>query len=68
MSDKFTLSAMERTSALWLKLAAHFEEELKTLRKKNDSDLPELVTWKTRGRIAQLNEILTLGQSPRDGP
>lgn len=56
------LSDIERKSAVWLKLKAHLEERLENHRSKNDGDLSGDLTAKTRGRIAEIKELLKLGE------
>ena len=57
-----TLTEQERHSAVWLKLQAHMEYRLASLRSQNDGDLTMDETIKLRGRVAQLKELLALGQ------
>lgn len=59
------LTDADRISPTWQKLKKSFEQELQTLRMKNDNETPEEVTAKIRGRIAMLKEILRLGEEPR---
>lgn len=69
-SDELQLSEDELRSALWMKLAAHFENKLIRYRKKNDGNLGTDDTARLRGRIAEVKEILALdtrtGSSDRD--
>lgn len=60
MSD--VLTDLERKSAVWLKLKAHLEARLVTQRTKNDGDLSTDLTAKTRGRIAEIKELIALGE------
>lgn len=59
-----TLTNLEKQSALWLKLEAHLNETLTSLRSQNDGDLSAEATSRLRGKIAQLKLILALGVSP----
>lgn len=61
MSEE-VLSDLERKSAVWLKVKAYYEKRLATQRSKNDGDLPAEITAKTRGRIAEIKELLALGE------
>jgi hypothetical protein len=60
------LDRYEVDSALWKRLKAHIEEEIRIQRAKNDGDQEVVETAKIRGRIAQLKALLALGeiQSP----
>lgn len=66
MKLPFTLSTEERSSALWKKLMAHFDERLQTYRKQNDSPKGEIETASLRGRIEELKSIQRLDAEPRD--
>lgn len=48
------------TSQLWIKLKAHWEKELETLRFQLEGDKPDLMTAKLRGRIAEIKTNLSL--------
>jgi hypothetical protein len=50
----------ERKSPLWQKLRKHFENELMSLRERNDADLTELETARLRGKVKQVKEFLLL--------
>jgi hypothetical protein len=64
MSD-FALTEHERDSGLWKRLARHMEAERDVLRERNDDmQLDERITAATRGRIAQLTDLLALGKAP----
>lgn len=67
MSD-FALTPGERQHPLWLKLKAHLEERLAGHRLKNDNNLTQDETQKVRGRIAELKELLKLGEEPKTLP
>ena len=54
------LTRLEQSSSVWLKLQAHVNERIDTLRSQNDGELSEVVTAKLRGRIAELKQILAL--------
>ena len=58
------LSRADRESPTWLKLKAHLETKLQSLREKNDVLLDEAHTARLRGRIAQVKECLALGDDP----
>lgn len=63
----FVLNQADRDSGLWQRLKQHLESERDLLRRKNDSPLlDDRTTAVTRGRIAQLNELLAL-DSPAPG-
>ena len=55
-----TLEEHEIKSALWQKLREHYEQELATLRKKNDADMGLEATAKLRGRILAVKDFLLL--------
>lgn len=69
MADEaVTLSVAERQSAVWLKIKAHLERRLDDQRKRNDGNLTADDTAKTRGRIAEIKELLKLGDAPKQVP
>jgi len=59
------LSDAELNSPLWLKLLAHWNEELSALRSSNDGDLDELKTAALRGRIKQIKRDIEIGVAPK---
>lgn len=59
------LAPHDRQNPLWLKLKAHYEERLATLRKQNDGDQDAEKTAAIRGRIREVKEFLEMGV---DGP
>ncbi len=61
--DRFTLNDVERMSQLWQKIKRHYQERLETLRKKNDSQMPEAQRGVVLGQIQEVKELLSL-----DGP
>lgn len=56
------LELHERQSALWKKLAGHVAERIETLRRKNDGDLNDTQTARLRGALAELKQLLELGE------
>lgn len=62
-AGELTLTPIELRSGLWLKLVAHYEKELHSLRVKNDGNLQPEETAKTRGRIAEIKKLLALDPS-----
>ena len=58
-----TLTPIEQQSAVWKKLSSHMAARLDELRRKNDGDASEVETARTRGRIAQLKELLALADA-----
>lgn len=67
MSEE-VLTKLERDSAVWMKIKAHLEKRLAAQRLKNDGDHSMEVTAKTRGRIAELKELLTIGEEQKRLP
>ena len=55
------LTDAELNSPLWLKLLAHWKDELTTVRALNDGELDEIKTAALRGRIKQIKRNLELG-------
>lgn len=63
------LDAIETRSAVWIKLHTHLRSQLQTLRERNDgAQLDAIETARLRGRIAQVKEILALGQPEPEQP
>ena len=58
--DTAVVTELERQSALWLKLKAHVEKRIASLRARNDNDKNAEETAKLRGRIAELKLIAAL--------
>ncbi|EKD97507.1 MAG: hypothetical protein ACD_23C00889G0003 [uncultured bacterium] len=56
-----TLTDAELNCQLWLKLLAHWNDELSALRASNDGDMDELKTAALRGRIKQIKRNLDIG-------
>ncbi len=57
------LTQGEHNDPLWLKLVAHYEKRLATLRAQNDNAPTEETTARLRGRIAEVKDFLKLGIS-----
>jgi hypothetical protein len=61
------LSAMDVQSQTWIKLKAHVEARIDSLRARNDGDLDQIATAKLRGSIKAYLNLLTLAQpAPAD--
>lgn len=58
------LDANDKKSPLWVKIKTHYEQRLEMLRRKNDKRRSDEETDYLRGRIAEVKELLTLGDSP----
>ena len=58
------LTRSERHSALWLKIVAHLDEKLMTRRVQLEAPLDLDSTNRTRGRIAELKDLLKLNEEP----
>ena len=58
------LTPGEVQTVVWLKIQAHFQDRLASMRKRNDNPLSELETATLRGRIAEIKEILSLAEPP----
>lgn len=54
------IDKIERETALWAKIRAHYEERLLTLRMQNDGDKSQDETAKIRGRIAEVRLLLNM--------
>lgn len=61
------LDALDKRSALWQKLDAHWRTRLGILRRKNDGFLSHEETIRLRGEISQLKAFLALCGEPGDG-
>jgi len=61
------LDAIDKRTALWLKLEAHWRERLDILRRRNDGALSPDETQRLRGEISQLKAFLALSGEPGDG-
>ena len=57
------LTPDEAASPVWLKLKKVMQAEIDYLRRQNDRDLDERKTARLRGRIVQLNAMLTWGDA-----
>lgn len=58
---EFRLEKGDLSSPTWSKLRRHMEAQLDKLRRENDKDADPVRTAKLRGRIAQLKNLLALG-------
>ncbi|HUT87052.1 MAG TPA: hypothetical protein VMX15_03080 [Candidatus Heimdallarchaeota archaeon] len=54
------LSRSESQSALWKLIEGHLEERLLSLREKNDNPADGETTAHTRGRIAEVKDLMAL--------
>jgi hypothetical protein len=61
-----TLTKFEQQNPVWLKLKSYLEEELLRLRALNDKMVSEVSTAETRGRIAQIKDLLRVEDEPPD--
>lgn len=61
--QKFQLTPVETSSALWTRIKAHLEDRLSMLREKNDGNLDERQTARVRGRIDEVKSLLGAGES-----
>ena len=59
-NERFELTKLDKETALWKKLKAHYEQRLDVLRKNNDTDLSDIETARLRGRIGFAKEFLGL--------
>jgi hypothetical protein len=55
------LTEGDRHNATWLRLEKHLKERLENLRAHNDADLSEARTARLRGRIKEVQYLLSLG-------
>lgn len=62
IDDDFALTASDKISSVWLKLEAHYKARLAGLRAQNDCDMPDALTQRQRGRIAEAKYFLELGE------
>lgn len=53
-------------SPTWARIESHLRDRLAELRERNDADADEARTAKTRGRIAELKELLALAHPEPD--
>lgn len=60
MSEEI-LTKIERGSSVWQKIEKRLKEELESLRRKNDGNLPEIATARLRGQIAAVKDLLSIG-------
>jgi hypothetical protein len=63
--DKFVLSEGEKNHPLWLRLKAHLEERLSTLRVLNDKVQDEASTAALRGAVAEVKRLINLDRPHR---
>jgi len=63
-NDRFQLTENEMSSALWLRMKAHYEKRLHSLRSANDDPTSEEETARRRGRIHEVKLLLSLDTSP----
>lgn len=61
--DALELSDGERMHPLWVRLKAHFETQLQSLRERNDRPQTELETATLRGHIKCMRAVIALGDS-----
>lgn len=59
------LTPDDRNSKTWDRIAAHIAARIQELRVENDSFSDHEVTTKRRGRVAELKELLRLGDQPQ---
>jgi len=57
------LTELEKQSAVWMRLDAYLQEQLKSLRSQNDGDLDPVATARLRGRIGAIKTILAFGEN-----
>lgn len=57
------LAQVDRTSPTWLRVKEQLEERLAELRAQNDKTATEAQTEKLRGRIAEVKDLIALGNS-----
>lgn len=58
------LEPHEKNHALWLRVEEILKYRLEMYRKQNDAPLDERQTARLRGRIAELKDLLGLGNEP----
>lgn len=61
---QFALTSSDRDSPTWTRLKKHLQARLEVLHREIAQDLSETQTAKLRGRIAQINEMLSLDKNP----
>lgn len=59
--EHFEMTDGEKAHPLWMRLKAHFETHLQTLRTRNDRAMTELETATLRGHIHFLKAAIALG-------
>lgn len=67
MTEPF-FTEIERQSAVWKKLKTRLEARRDLLRRQNDGNLSHDQTMKLRGRIAEVNNLLALGENQPTQP
>lgn len=55
------LDAQDKRSPVWLRIKDHLEAHLAELRATNDTSTTEAETEKLRGRIAEVKDLIALG-------
>ncbi len=68
MATKPTLTRADFDSRAWKRLKATLESARSDARAMLEADADEKTTWRLRGKIAQLNELLRLEASPAQEP
>jgi len=66
--DRLVLTDIERNSALWQKIKAHYDRRLRTLRARNDDPKSESETALLRGRIHEVKALLAIDAIPMTTP
>jgi hypothetical protein len=56
----------DRNSSTWNKIRRHYEARLETMRRKNDGVLTPEETARLRGRIAEIKNLLAIGDPASD--
>jgi hypothetical protein len=64
----FKLTDVEVHSATWARIRGHLEERLQKHRKNNDGNLTFDQTTKLRGRIAEIQYLLGIGEPEPPAP
>lgn len=60
---RFALTESDRDSQTWTRLKKHLQARLEALHRENANDLSETQTAKLRGRIAMVQELLSLDKN-----
>lgn len=61
--DRLVLTEQERNSPLWLRLKAHYEKRLHSMRSRNDGPLANDDTLLLRGRIHEIKTFLSINEA-----